>query len=185
MALAGAQVETLNWMDALGAADAALPIPGAQDLARSAFASITNPETSAAVQRCDLLALRAPTAVRHLVGLLGAYDWDFVEQAKKMRSYAVAKIMEETTHTDARIRLKALDMLGKITEIGLYTEKIEVKHITASTEELEASIRERLSKYLPKEMQPTQDVSEAVIVDEDPPAPAPTFAPTVEAPNAA
>ena len=38
--------------------------------------------------------------------MLALYDWDFVEQAKELRGFVVAKILEETSHPDARIRLR-------------------------------------------------------------------------------
>jgi hypothetical protein len=59
-----------------------------------------------------LANVKAPAAVQHLVGMLTAYDWAFVEQAKELRGYAVAQILEEVKHPDARIRLKALGHAG-------------------------------------------------------------------------
>ena len=82
--------------------------------------------------------------MQHLVGMLTAYDWAFVEQAKELRGYAVAQILEEVKHPDARIRLKALDMLGKVTEVALFTERVEVKKAQMSDVELETRIKEKL-----------------------------------------
>jgi hypothetical protein len=42
-------------------------------------------------------------------------------------------------------------MLGKVTEVGLFTERIEVKKIDASEEEIEARLKERLEKFLDPE----------------------------------
>jgi hypothetical protein len=85
-----------------------------------------------------------PPAVKKLVGMLTAYDWAFVEQAKEIRGMAVAKILEETDHPDARIRLKALELLGRVTEVGLFTDRIEVKKTELSDSELDAKIKEKL-----------------------------------------
>jgi hypothetical protein len=63
---------------------------------------------------------------------------------------AVAKIVKETDHPDARIRLKALDMLGKVTEVALFTERVEVKKTDLSDEELEKRIKEKLGRYMGK-----------------------------------
>ena len=78
--------------------------------------------------------------------MLTAYDWAFVEQAKELRGMAVAKIVEETDHPDARIRLKALELLGKVTEVGLFTERISVKKEDMSDDELDQKIREKLAQ---------------------------------------
>jgi hypothetical protein len=80
--------------------------------------------------------------------MLTAYDWAFVEQAKELRGFAVAKILEEVEHPDARIRLKALDMLGKVTEVALFTERIEVKKTEMSDVELEARIKDKLNRFM-------------------------------------
>jgi len=92
-----------------------------------------------------LLRVQTPQAVRHLVGMLTAYDWEFVEQAKELRGYAVSKIVEETGHPDARIRLRALELLGKVTEVGLFTERIEVKKTDISDAEIDAKLMEKLT----------------------------------------
>jgi hypothetical protein len=46
--------------------------------------------------------------------MLTAYDWRFVQQAKELRGYAVAKLVEETANPNANIRLKALGLLGEV-----------------------------------------------------------------------
>lgn len=78
--------------------------------------------------------------------MLTAYDWEFVERAKELRGYTVAKILEDTNHPTASVRLKALALLGKVTEVGLFTEKIEIKKAELSDSELDARIKEKLGK---------------------------------------
>ena len=97
-----------------------------------------------------ILELQLPEEVRSSVAMLSQYQWQFVQQAEELRSMAVAKIVKETDHPDARIRLKALDMLGKVTEVALFTERVEVKKAEMSDEELEKRIREKLGKYMGK-----------------------------------
>jgi hypothetical protein len=86
--------------------------------------------------------------VRHLTGMLTAYDWEFVEQAKELRGYAVSQILEETKHPDARIRLRALELLGRVTEIALFTDRVEVKKTEMSDNELDQRIKEKLSRFM-------------------------------------
>jgi len=80
--------------------------------------------------------------------MLAAYDWEFVEQAKHLRGMAVAKILEETNHPDARVRLKALDMLGRITEVALFTERVEIKKADMSDSDIDKKIKEKLNKFM-------------------------------------
>lgn len=159
MDIVGAQVRTMDWLDELELADAKTATSGAQSLARDAFASLTATGVPPEDQRSSVLALRAPEAVRHLVGMLSAYDWQFVEQAAELRGYAVAKILEETKHPDAKIRLRALEMLGKVTEVALFTDRVEITRKDETSEVIEERVRARLKSLLP----PQQTIEDAEI----------------------
>jgi hypothetical protein len=114
--------------------------------AQKAFTAISSPLPEVQ-QRAALLQMNTPPAVRKLVGMLTAYDWAFVEQAKEIRGYAVSKILEEVEHPDARIRLRALELLGKVTEVALFTDRVEVKRTTLDDSELDAKIKEKLARF--------------------------------------
>jgi hypothetical protein len=45
-------------------------------------------------------------------------------------------------------QLKALELLGKVSEIGLFTERVEVNINHKSTEELEEDLVKTLSRYM-------------------------------------
>lgn len=144
-----AQLATANWLEEMGVpSDEEIDQKQQQRAAREAFTSLALGEDADPQVRERLAKLKTPPAVQQLAGMLCAYDWEFIEQAKELRGYTVAKIVEETKHPDARIRLKALQMLGNVTEVALFTERVEVKKIDASEAEIEARLRERLTKYL-------------------------------------
>ena len=158
--LMAAQISTADWLEKMGApstdqAQAAAATAAAQQ----AFAAVATqtPEE----QRKALVQIKTPAAVRHLTGMLTAYDWEFVEQAKELRGYAVAQILEETKHPDAKIRLKALDMLGRVTEVALFTERMEIKKTDLTDAEIEAKIKEKLHRF----MQVT-DVTDVIELEE-------------------
>ncbi len=118
-----------------------------QEAARNAFKAL-NFDPNADKQKIALATLKTPAAVQHLTQMLTAYDWEFIDEAKKLRGYTVAKILDETNHSDARIRLKALQMLGNVTEVGLFTSRVEVTRVDATPTEVEERLRERLRKFL-------------------------------------
>ena len=117
---------------------------------REVFGKVTTLDLSDKEKKASVLTLRVPEAVKHLSGMLTQYDWDYVEQAKELRGYVVAKTLEETKHPDARIRLAALKMLGTLTEVGSFTERIEITKKDVSVNELEERIRAKLASLLPK-----------------------------------
>jgi hypothetical protein len=146
-ALIDAQAETSQWLEELGLTQKDVQDQASTTAARAAFTAITTGTTPGNVQNA-LISMKTPVAVQRLVGMLTAYDWEFVEQAKQLRGYTVAKLLEETENPNANIRLKALGLLGKVTEVGLFTEKIEVKAAPASDAELDARIKDKLDKFM-------------------------------------
>jgi hypothetical protein len=143
-----AQVNTTKWLEKLGVEDDQKILQEAEaKAARTVFAALTN-NTTPAETKNQLTLLKTPESVRHLVTLLSAYDWEFVEQAKQMRGMAVAKIIEETNHPDARIRLKAIEMLGRVTEVALFTDRLEVKKADMTDAEIDKKLQDKLDKLL-------------------------------------
>ena len=115
--------------------------------AHKAFNTLTtNADTTE--QKASLAELKTPAAVRHLTGMLAAYDWQFIEMAQQLRGYTVAKILEETKSPNANVRLKALIALGKVTEVGLFTEQVEIKKVEMSDAEVEQRIKDKLAKFM-------------------------------------
>jgi hypothetical protein len=146
--IVSAKVATTKWLEDLGVVpDAELEQEVEVNSARRAFGSLVA-TTDTDDQRTALASVKTPVAVQHLTGMLTAYDWEFVQQAKELRGYTVAKIVEETKHTNPSIRLKALGMLGRVTEVGLFTEKIEIKKAEMTDSELETRIKEKLNRFM-------------------------------------
>lgn len=143
-----AQVNTTKWLEQLGVEDDQKILQDAEaKAARTVFAALTN-NTTPADTKTQLSLLKTPESVRHLVSMLSAYDWEFVEQAKQMRGMAVAKIIEETNHPDARIRLKAIEMLGRVTEVALFTDRVEVKKTDMTDAEIDKKLQDKLDVLL-------------------------------------
>jgi len=142
-----AKVKTAQWLKDLELDDEEIETKADAEAARKSFASIVTGQSVATTQQA-LANVKAPAAVQHLVGMLTAYDWAFVEQARELRGYAVAQILKEVKHPDARIRLKALQMLGTVTEVALFTERVEVKKTEMSDAELETRIKEKLNRFM-------------------------------------
>lgn len=143
-----AQHKTVEWLEELGVRPDETQDRELQTAAaREAFGSLTT-VADEAEQKAQLIQLKTPEAVRHLTGMLAAYDWEFVQQAKEIRGYAVAQLIEETKSSNANIRLKALGLLGKVTEVGLFTDKIEVKKTELSDAEIDMKIKDKLNKFM-------------------------------------
>jgi hypothetical protein len=155
--LLNGKVNTNDWLKQMGVPDAETVVSELEkQQARQTFSALT---TASPIkdQHALVSSIETPAAVKHLVGMLTAYDWEFVHQAQELRGYAVAKILEECENPNSNIRLKALGLLGKVTEIGLFTEKIEIKKTDMTEAEIDQRLKEKLAKFM--------DVSDADITD--------------------
>lgn len=93
-------------------------------------------------------AVTTSAAAMHLKSILSEYDQVVVSSAVQIRTYVTNKLIEETTHSDAKIRMRALELLGKVGDVGLFVERSEVTVKHKTTLELEASIKDRIAKLL-------------------------------------
>ena len=97
----------------------------------------------------------------HLKALVNEYDHQVLESNIQARQYIVNRLLSlsdpnPTRDIDGREvpapnpmeQLKALEMLGKVSEIGLFTERVEISINTKTTEELEADLVKTLSRYM-------------------------------------
>ena len=140
-----AQKQTSDWLQSITEDDDEILTTNQTERVNEVFAAVS---TGAPDAKNQVLKMQVPEEVRATVAMLTEYQWKFVEQANELRSMSVAKIVKETDHPDARIRLKALELLGKVTEVALFTERVEVKKAEMSDEELEKRIKEKLGKYM-------------------------------------
>ena len=143
------KVNTQEWLKKMGADDPVPADPALEAaLAAQAFGALMGPpeKVSPKNKKEHTLALRTPEAVQKIIGLLTAYEWSFIEQAQELRSYIVSRLFEESQHNRPDIRLKALKMLGDVTEIGLFTTRTEVVTKNMSDEEINSEIHKRLER---------------------------------------
>jgi hypothetical protein len=140
-----AQHKTSQWLKDFEDEDDDILSEAQQEKVTDAFNALTTQDPRS---KQRLLELDLPEEIKSAVGMVTAYQWKFVEQAESLRSMSVAKIVKETDHPDARIRLKALELLGKVTEVALFTDRIQIKNEDVTDEELDARIKEKLGRYM-------------------------------------
>jgi hypothetical protein len=132
-------------------AGAEIPISTAEKQeAEEIFKKFTTPDVTAPLNKATNKSLNTPAVVQQLQGMLADYDHQIVEDAVQLRRFITNKLIEDSGLTDPRHRIKALELLGKISDVGLFSEKTEitVKHLTP--EDLESQIKSKLYKILGK-----------------------------------
>ena len=80
--------------------------------------------------------------------LLAAYDFQIIDQALKTRHYILNRLILESENEDAKVRLKALELLGKLTAVSAFdtTVKVDVTH--RSIDQIDKELNSVLSRYM-------------------------------------
>ena len=108
-----------------------------------------------------------PATYRAVDSLLKEYSVRVVENATQIRLLVTNKLLLESENPDPKIRMRALELLGKITDVGLFTEKSEVTVTHRSTEDLITSIRNKIQLMRePKDINgPSQAIINGQVID--------------------
>ena len=95
--------------------------------------------------------------------ILKDFGHSVVKSATQVRHLVTNKLIEETENPDPRVRIRALELLGKISDVGLFAEKTEVTITHQTTDDLKDRLREKLTRLINPEPHP--EVEDAIIVE--------------------
>lgn len=92
--------------------------------------------------------LNTPEVAARVGGMLKAYDHQVVADAVQLRTVITNKLILLADCGDTKYELKALELLGKIQDVGLFSEKSEVTVIHKTSEDLEKAIRDKVRRLI-------------------------------------
>ena len=92
--------------------------------------------------------LNTPEVAARVGALLKAYDQQVVADATQLRTLVTNKLILLADCGDTKYELKALELLGKISDVGLFVEKSEVTVTHRTTDDLEAAIRDKVRRLI-------------------------------------
>ena len=98
---------------------------------------------------------------------LRAYGQQLAMDAAQARAAITNKLMEIADCGDPRYELKALELLGKHSDIGIFTERSEITVNYRNPEELEKAIKERVKNLLNATVVETVSLDDQLGVIED------------------
>jgi hypothetical protein len=101
-----------------------------------------------AIDNKKATALRTPMAATAVRGFLQEYGRSLGADAAQVRTAITNKLLEIADCGDTKYELKALELLGKHSDIGLFTERTEININYNSPEALESAIKERVKRLL-------------------------------------
>jgi len=87
-------------------------------------------------------------ALLHLEAILSEYDRDILNASTRLRTYVTNKLLLETVDPDAKVRLKALELLGKTANVGAFSERLEVNVTHRTVDQIDNELEQFLEKYM-------------------------------------
>jgi hypothetical protein len=93
----------------------------------------------------EMLANR-PEAIVRTADIIKKFDYAMVKEAKQLRMLVINKLILETESANANIRIKALELIGKMADVGLFSERKELTVIHRNPEEIRDKLKERLDR---------------------------------------
>lgn len=98
------------------------------------------PATSALLER--------PSVAQRIGTMLREYNNQYVADAAELRQVVTNKLLDLAACGDPRIEIKAAEMLGKISDVGLFSEKTEITVTYNNVQDLDAAIKDKLRKLM-------------------------------------
>tara|TARA_R110002153_G_scaffold184754_1_gene337925 strand:- start:27 stop:635 length:609 start_codon:yes stop_codon:yes gene_type:complete len=107
------------------------------------------------------IATLTPASIVLTDKILTEFGRAVVDDSIRVRHLVTNKLILETENPDSRTRIKALELLGKISDVGLFAEKSEITITHQSTDDLKSKLRRKLEKLVPQ----GEEAEDAVILD--------------------
>lgn len=89
-----------------------------------------------------------PGTIVNLEAVLSEWDHEVLNVSHRLRNYVTNKLIEDSTLPDPKYRLKALEMLGRISSVGLFSDKVEVSVTHRTLSDIESELKKTLAIYM-------------------------------------
>lgn len=96
------------------------------------------------------ISTMTPASLLLVRGVLDEFGHAVVEKATRIRHLVTNKLILESDNPDPKVRIRALELLGKISDVGLFSDRTEITITHQSTDELKQSLRDKLNKLRAK-----------------------------------
>lgn len=97
---------------------------------------------------------------------LAQYDSIVIQDSEQLRNYITNKLIEISSCGSTKEELKALELLGKISDVSLFSEKTEIKITHTDSASLESTIKDKISKLLAAKQQSEEIIEDAEYIEE-------------------
>ena len=136
--------------------------PQDQEVAATLTAAYAeNPDRASRIVNNTRASTLTPASLLNIRSYLDEYGRQVVTHAVELRHMVTNRLIEESQNPDPRIRIRALELLGKHSDVGLFSEKQEITLTHQTTDELKAKLRAKLQRLMRKD----EPVEDAVVIN--------------------
>jgi hypothetical protein len=121
-----------------------------------------DPEATSKAATPSNISKLLPQSLVMTRNVLDEFGQQVVTRSVEIRHLVTNKLILESENPDARIRMRALELLGKISDVGLFTERSEVTITHQSTDDLKNALKEKLNRLKTVGASSTSDVDDVI-----------------------
>lgn len=92
--------------------------------------------------------LQKPETIIKLEALVTEYDWRVIQHTDQIRMIVTNKLLNLSDNKDPKVQLKAVELLGKLADVGMFVEKQEITYKQRSDDEIDAALNEKLGMLI-------------------------------------
>ena len=130
-----------------------------EKLAHDLFKQVDAKKRKTAPDQYNPASLYQGNVALKLSALLNEYDQRVVLDATQARTYITNRLLEISSCGDARYELKAIELLGKLSDVGAFTEKSEVTITHRTSDDLKNAIADKINRLLAAQAANTIDIT--------------------------
>ena len=133
--------------------DHGLEVPAETSEDKEVAAALTsayavNPQATSQKANNVNTSAMTPASLQNVRAYLDEYGRAVVNHAIELRHTVTNRLIEESQNPDPRIRIRALELMGKISDVGLFTDRTEVTITHQTTDELRLKLRAKLQRLV-------------------------------------
>ena len=88
-----------------------------------------------------------PGTIVHLESLLSEWDQEVLDVGRRLRNYVTNTLIVESNDPDPKVRLRSLELLGKVSNVGLFSERVDVTVTHRTVEDIERELKKTLELF--------------------------------------
>lgn len=109
--------------------------------------------------------LQKPESIIKLEALVSEYDWRVIQHTDQIRMIVTNKLLNLSDNKDPKVQLKAVELLGKLADVGMFVEKQEITYKQRTDDEIDAALNEKLGMLIEGSFTSTPETAPTPLVN--------------------